>query len=89
MFTQLSTPEHKVMEALNEIAPASSARFADDTDVVAKTGLDIYEVRDWLDALESKGWIQTANSFDGHAARLNAHGRNALRDFGERIAKAI
>lgn len=80
MSQTISQRELTVMKALDKLAPASAASIAGDTDIVAETGMDIDEVRDQLDVLAAKGLTLTANSYDGHAARLNAQGRNILRD---------
>lgn len=70
---ELSDQERKILQAVADLSGAVG--FAADSEVADETGLDLQTIRVSLDAFERRGLIRSANSFDGHAARLTGEGR--------------
>lgn len=70
---EFSDQERKILQAVEDLS--GTVGFAADSEVADETGLDLQTVRASLDAFERRGLIRSANSFDGHAARLTGAGR--------------
>jgi DNA-binding MarR family transcriptional regulator len=50
-----------------------------DTRLAAATKMDVQDVRDWLETLEGKGFVERARRTDGFTAYVTARGKQALR----------
>jgi len=72
----LSTQERTVLQAVGDLSGV--AGFASDIEIADETGLDLAQVRTYLDHFARHSLIRSANSFDGYAARLTGEGRFAL-----------
>jgi|GEM_PF-3954494 len=73
---------YKVLDAINHLSESNSGRYIDDTEIAQDLALGIQDVRDYIDLLEEKGEVKTANHRDGSSALLTAKGRKALKDPG-------
>lgn len=56
-----------------------SGKYIDDLIIAQELGLEVQDIRDWIDILELEGKVKTANSFDGYSALLTAKGRLYLK----------
>lgn len=72
----LSDQERKILQAVADLS--GTVGFAGDSEIADETGLDLQTIRTALDAFERRGLIRSANSFDGHAARLTGEARVIL-----------
>ena len=56
-----------------------SGEYVEDFRVAAATKMAVEDVRDWLETLEGKGFVERARRTDGFSAYVTAKGKQALR----------
>jgi DNA-binding MarR family transcriptional regulator len=56
-----------------------STDYVDDARIAAATKMLVEDVRDWLETLEAKGFVERARGTDGFSAYVTAKGKQALR----------
>lgn len=71
---------HIVLDSIAHLEGLHPGRYAEDKEIAKETGLEIQDVRDYIDILEDEAKVRTANSFDGYSAILTARGRLVLKD---------
>jgi hypothetical protein len=64
-----------VLRMLHNLGRASPGTYVNDTQLADALQMDLQDVRDYMDLLESAGDTMSANTFGGHAAMLTAAGR--------------
>lgn len=69
----------EMLALIAQLEKRTPGQYVDDRIIVQESGLEIQDVRDWIDVLEAEGLVQTANSFDGYCALLTARGRLLLK----------
>jgi hypothetical protein len=70
--------ERLVLQAIHDLQ-GESANYVDDKGIADKTRIDLRDVRDWLETLEGKDFIQRALTTDGQRAYITSKGRLALK----------
>src|SRR3954453_23131925 len=53
--------------------------YVDDARLAAATRMFVQDVRDWLETLEGKGFVERARGTEGFSAYVTAKGKQALR----------
>ena len=59
-----------------------SAEYVEDTRLAAATKMLVQDVRDWLETLEGKGFVERTRLADAYSAYITAKGKQALRLIG-------
>jgi DNA-binding MarR family transcriptional regulator len=78
MAKKLEGGERLVLTSLRDLQGRSSA-YVEDTKVAAATGMALHDVRDVLETLEDKQFVERTRLTDGFSAYVTAAGRLALR----------
>jgi hypothetical protein len=68
-----------VLQTIHHFQQQSASAYVGDTQIAEALQMDLQDVRDYMDLLEAAGDTKSANSHDGHEARLTAQGRLRLR----------
>jgi hypothetical protein len=79
-MAKLIGAQRMVLQAILD-AQGESEDFVDDTRIAQTTRIALKDVRDWLQTLEGKEFIQVARTEAGLSASITADGRQALRQF--------
>ncbi|MEZ4682091.1 MAG: hypothetical protein R2932_48585 [Caldilineaceae bacterium] len=69
----------RILNMIAQIEKHTPGQYVSDKTIAQESGLEIQDVRDWIEAFEAEGMVKTANSFDGHSASLTAKGRLLLK----------
>jgi hypothetical protein len=77
---RLEGGERLVLTALKDLQ-GDSNEYLDDARLAAATKLAVQDVRDWLEILEGKGFVERARTAGGFSAYVTARGKQALRMF--------
>ncbi len=75
---KLDGGERLVLSTLRDLE-GRSTKYVDDVHLAAATGMLVEEVRDWLETLDGKGFVERARTIHGISAYITAMGRQALR----------
>jgi hypothetical protein len=75
---KLEGAERLVLKALLDLQGAST-EYVDDARVAAVTKMFVQDVRDWLETLEGKEFVERALRTEGLSAYVTAKGKQALR----------
>jgi eukaryotic-like serine/threonine-protein kinase len=67
-----------VLQACNDL-PGDSAGFVDEAEIADRTRLQLRDVRDCIESLDEKGYLNSARLTDCYMARITADGRQVLR----------
>jgi hypothetical protein len=78
-YPQSNTLPDAILSCIAQLEKRTPGKYVDDTTISQEIGLEIQDVQDWIDILESDGKVKTANTFDGHSALLTAQGRLSLK----------
>jgi hypothetical protein len=76
---QLEGAERMVLQAIHDI-PGHLPGYVADSKIADITRIPLPTVRDYLETLEGKGFIQRARTADGDSAYISAKGRLALTE---------
>lgn len=77
MLTQILRDIVTAIESLNS---ANKNLYVADREIAGKLGIAIQQVRDYLDLLQEKGYVDLAKTFGGYSANTTARARLALQD---------
>jgi hypothetical protein len=80
MLSETEKEMRRVLDAINHLSQKYPSFYIDDLDIAKDLLMSIQDVRDYMDLLERKDLIETANSQGGYSAKLNANGRIFLKD---------
>ena len=75
---KLEGGERLVLKILRDLQ-GDSTDYVDDARLAAATKMPVVEVRDWLETLEGKGFVENSRLTDGFSAYVTAKGKQALR----------
>ena len=75
---KLEGGERLVLKSLADLQ-GDSTDYVDDSRLAAATKMLVDDVRDWLETLEGKGFIERTRLTDGFSAYVTAKGKQALR----------
>ena len=75
---KLEGGERLVLKILRDLQ-GDSTDYVEDTRLQAETKMSVQDVRDWLETLEGKGFVERARVNDGFSAYITAKGKQALR----------
>jgi len=78
---KLEGGERLVLTTLLDLQ-GDSAEYVEDTRLAAATKMFVQDVRDWLETLEGKGFVERTRLADGYSAYITAKGKQALRLIG-------
>src|SRR5271157_5747357 len=78
MAMKLKGGERMVLKNLLDLQ-GDSGENVEDTKVAAATKMAVQDVRDWLEMLEGKGFVERTRLTDGFSAYVTAKGKQALR----------
>ena len=78
MATSLEGGERLVLTAVRNIQ-GDTTDYVDDARLAAATKMRVEDVRDWLETLEGKGFVERARGTEGFSAYITAKGKQALR----------
>ncbi len=70
--------ERLILKTLRDMQ-GDSTDYVDDTNLAAATKMFVADVRDWLETLEGKGFVQRTRLTVGFSAFITAKGKQALR----------
>ena len=70
--------EKLVLKILRELQ-GDSSDYVDDARLAVATRMFVQDVRDWLETLEDKGFVERVRATDGFRAYITAKGKLALR----------
>ncbi len=76
-MAKLFGAQRMVLQAVNDL-PKHPAGYVTDDQISRATGIDVSEVRDWIETLEGGGHIEVAKTGFGLSACISAGGRLAL-----------
>jgi hypothetical protein len=74
MAMKLEGGELLVLKSLLDFQGQSN-EYVEDARLAAATKIDVQDVRDWLETLEGKGFVERARRIDGYTAYATASGR--------------
>jgi DNA-binding MarR family transcriptional regulator len=77
MAMKLEGGERLVLKTLLDLQGKSN-EYVKDGSLAAATKIDVQDMRDWLETLEGKGFVERARRTDGFTAFVTASGRLAL-----------
>src|SRR5271166_6762972 len=60
-------------------SPTNSAGYVEDTRIAIASKIELPDVQNWLETLESKGFVERAKQIGGFSAYVTAKGKQALR----------
>ena len=69
----------EILALIAQLEQRTPGQYVVDKIIAQESGLEIQDVRDWIDVLETEGLVKTANSRDGHSAVLTAKGKLLLK----------
>jgi hypothetical protein len=75
---KLEGAERLVLKTLLDLR-GDSGGYVEDAHLAAAAKMDIQDVRDWLETLEGKGFVERARRTDGFSAYITGKGKQALR----------
>ena len=75
---KLEGGERLVLKSVADLQ-GSSTDYVDDSRLAVATKIRVEDVRDWLEALEGKGFVERTRLTDGFSAYVTAKGKQALR----------
>ena len=75
---KLEGGERLVLKTLPDLQ-GDSTDYVDDARLAAATKMAVDDVRDWLETLEGKGFVERTRLTDGFSAYVTAKGKQALR----------
>ena len=75
---KLEGGERLVLRTLRDLQ-GDSTDYVDDARLAAATKMFVQDVRDWLETLEGKGFVERSRGIDGFSAYVTAKGKQALR----------
>jgi len=75
----LQGSERKILHAILREQQADAAGYVEDTHMAAATKMSVQDVRDWLETLEGKGFVERSRGTQGFSAYVTAKGKQALR----------
>ena len=78
MKLKLESSEKLVLKTLRDLQ-GDSTDYVDDAHLAFGTKMSVDDVRDWLEILEGKGFVERARGTAGFSAYLTAKGKQALR----------
>jgi hypothetical protein len=78
MAMKLEGGERLVLKSLLDLQ-GNSNDYVEDTRLAAATKMAVEDVRDWLEILEGKGFVERTRLTDGFSAYVTAKGKQALR----------
>lgn len=81
---KLEGGERLVLKSLADLQGLSTG-YVDDARLAVATKMLVEDVRDWLETLEGKGFVERTRLTDGFSAYVTAKGKQALRSM-ERIS---
>ena len=70
--------ERLVLKSLADLQGVSTG-YVDDARLAVATKMLVEDVRDWLETLEGKGFVERTRLTDGFSAYVTAKGKQALR----------
>jgi CTP-dependent riboflavin kinase len=70
--------ERRILQTILGLQGESSL-YVEDKKIADKTQIDLRDVRDWLETLEGKEFVQRARPTEGDSAYITANGRLALK----------
>ena len=74
---KLEGGERLVLKILRDLQ-GDSTDYVDDARLASATKMLVEDVRDWLETLEGKGFVERARGTDGFSAYVTAKGKQAL-----------
>ena len=81
----LQGSERKILHAILREQQADAAGYVEDSHLAAATKMPVQDVRDWLETLEGKGFVERSRGTEGFSAYITAKGKLELRaDAGHR-----
>jgi len=75
---KLEGGERLVLKTLRDLQ-GDSTDYVDDARLASATNMFVQDVRDWLETLEGKGFVERARGTAGFSAYVTAKGKQALR----------
>jgi hypothetical protein len=75
---KLEGGERLVLKILGDLQ-GDSTDYVDDARLASATKMSVEDVRDWLETLEGKGFVERTLLTDGFSAYVTAKGKQALR----------
>ena len=75
---KLEGGERLVLKSVADLQ-GSSTDYVDDSRLAVATKMRVEDVRDWLETLEGKGFVERTRLTDGVSAYVTAFGKQALR----------
>ena len=75
---KLEGGERLVLKILRDLQ-GDSTDYVDDARLASATKMIVEDVRDWLETLEGKGFVERARGTAGFSAYVTAKGKQALR----------
>ena len=75
---KLEGGERLVLKSVADLQ-GSSTDYVDDSRLAVATRMRVEDVRDWLETLEGKGFVERTRLTDGFSAYVTAKGKQALR----------
>ena len=75
---KLEGGERLVLKSLADLQELSTG-YVDDARLAVATKMLVEDVRDWLDTLADKGFVERTRLTDGFSAYVTAKGKQALR----------
>src|SRR5271157_1227407 len=84
---KLEGGERLVLKSVADLQ-GSSTDYVDDSRLAVATKMRVEDVRDWLETLEGKGFVERTRLTDGFSAYVTAKGKLALSDCPIRSVQA-
>jgi CHAT domain len=75
---KLEGGERLVLKTLRDLQ-GDSTDYVDDARLASTTKMFVEDVRDWLETLQEKGFVERARGIDGFSAYVTAKGKQALK----------
>ncbi len=75
----LQGSERKILHAILREQQADAAGYVEDSHMAAATKMSVQDVRDWLETLEGKGFVERSRGTEGFSAYVTAKGKLELR----------
>lgn len=84
-----SSISNAVLDIIDVLEKRTPGTYIDDSAIARELGLEIQDIRDRIEILESEGRVKTANTLGGYNVILTARGRLALRYPGANLSAIV
>jgi hypothetical protein len=70
----------RILESIHRLSQKAPNQYIEDFQIAEELSLPVEDIKDYLDLLEQRDLIKTANAGNSYSALLNAKGRTFLKD---------